>query len=892
MPINSSRPQLSSVPLLLLSASFAAGIAVSSVFQAEIFVLLAACLLAAIASFAVKGSRSATVLISIAFIFGGAIAYKAQLASINPDRTRSIYDSGEIVSGEPVELTGTIIAGPEASVGGSFFQIEAEAISCHGASRPASGIIRLFAAADTPEMRADYALLQLGPGSRVRISAALERDDGFRDPGVMSRKTILDQRGIDAAGTIKSPLLVEVLGSRGSSIPRLDLGVREGMSKKFRELFSPQVAGVMIASLLGNKSFVDKETADVFREGGTFHILVISGLHITFIGGLAAMFIGLFTRRKWVQFAAVCGFLWIYTFAVGAEVPVVRASLMFTILWFAYVIHRTGSLANVLGACGLILLAWRPADLFTASFQLTFVSVSAIVLAGFPLIRAFRTIGEWTPGTAAPFPANVPKWLRRACETLYWNPKRWQIDAARNVWSANLLKSPFFALGRTRQRCAAYLVEGILVSLIVQMAMLPLVVHYFHRVTPVSVLANLWAGVFIALESFAAVGGMLASFVSTPLALPFIQLAELFHWLLVSVPAIAADIGWLSFRVPVYAGYEGVLYLVYFVCIGMFCIAAFLWDPFSLTRRARHGRLLFTPGVVVILVASILTFHPLSEPAPDGRLRVEFLDVGQGDSILITFPNGETMLVDGGGRTSYRGEDDEPFEPDRPSIGETVVSEFLWEKGYSQIDHLVGTHADADHIQGLADIATNFQIGNAWFGRPQRDDPDQIRLEAVLRQHSVPVGQLTHGRRFEIGGVVIEVLYPPAEGVDLRNENDRSVVLRLTYGARSFLLTGDIERLAETEILRSEDGLTSDVVKVPHHGSRTSSTSAFVGAAHPRFAVIPVGRRSPFGHPHSEVVERWRAGGASVLTTGENGTISFSTDGRDLVVSSFVRNNE
>jgi competence protein ComEC len=880
--------------MLLLAAMFAAGIGVSSFIPATFPTLISGCIVLAASAFLFANTRYATVLISASFFLGGTVVHHLHLASVTPDRIRSIYDSGRVASGESVEITGTVTGDRETAVEGFFIRVRVDSISSANTEENASGTIRLFAIVNTPQMAADYERLGLRSGTRVRIACDLNRDDGFRNPGVLSKKTVLDQQDIDATGTIKSPLLVENLGSGGSEFATFVFGLRERATGKFRELFSPQVAGVMIASLLGNKHFLDKDTADVFREGGTFHILVISGLHITFIGGLAAMLVGLLTRRKGVQFVIACSFLWLYTIAVGAEVPVVRASLMFTVLWFSHVIHRTGSLANALGVCGLLLLAWRPNDLFTPSFQLTFVSVAAIVLAGFPLITKLRSIGEWTPTSNDPFPANVPRSLSRCCETLYWNPKRWEIDSARNVWSANLFKSPFLKLDRTAQRLIAYLFEGVVISLIVQIAMLPLVVHYFHRVTPVSVPMNLWTGVFIALESFTSLIAVAFSLISGSLALPFVRVTESVHWLLVSVPSQFSDVRWLSFRVPVYAGWEFWLYAVYFLFAAVIAVEAFLWDPFSLmTPRKKGGirsKVLLLSASGVFLIGGIIVLHPFSEPRLDGRLHVEFLDVGQGDSTLITFPNGETMLVDGGGRTSYQDDDEEPFEPDLPSIGETVVSEFLWEKGYSEIDHIVGTHADADHIQGLTDVARNFAIGHAWFGRPQEDDRDQLRLEDVLNRRRVPIGRLTRGDRFEIGGALMEIFNPPAADAGLRKENDRSVVIRLTYGDRSFLLTGDIEQIAESEVTALN--LPTDVVKVPHHGSRTSSTAAFVASSRPQFAIIPVGLRSPFGHPHREVVERWQLSGATVLTTGSRGKISFSTDGSDLVFSSFVRNSE
>jgi competence protein ComEC len=135
------------------------------------------------------------------------------------------------------------------------------------------------------------------------------------------------------------------------------------------------------------------------------------------------------------------------------------------------------------------------------------------------------------------------------------------------------------------------------------------------------------------------------------------------------------------------------------------------------------------------------------------------------------------------------------------------------------------------------------------------------------------------------------VLWPPGVAREASANND-SLVLRIVYGSRAFLLTGDIERAAEFDLLREGSILQADVVKVPHHGSRTSSTVGFIDVTDAQYVVIPVGRRSPFGHPHSDVVDRWRLSGADVLTTGTSGMISVSTDGRDLRVDRHLRSAE
>ena len=277
-------------------------------------------------------------------------------------------------------------------------------------------------------------------------------------------------------------------------------------------------------------------------------------------------------------------------------------------------------------------------------------------------------------------------------------------------------------------------------------------------------------------------------------------------------------------------------------------------------------------------------------------MHIDFLDVGQGDSALITFPNGETLLVDGGGKRDFnkiyvQNEfEDEPelFEPDTQNIGETVVSQFLWEKGYSQIDYILATHADADHIQGLSDVAKNFKVRGAMFGRTPLKNAEFSALFEILQKRDTPLVKISRGDVINFDAARIEVLYPEKDDApEAISDNNHSVVLRLIYGERAFLLTGDIEKKAENDLLNAPEYVRSDVVKVAHHGSRTSSTPAFVEATRAKLVIIPVGRESPFGHPHQEVLERWTNSGAKIVTTGMRGTVSISTDGKDLQLKTF-----
>ena len=351
---------------------------------------------------------------------------------------------------------------------------------------------------------------------------------------------------------------------------------------------------------------------------------------------------------------------------------------------------------------------------------------------------------------------------------------------------------------------------------------------------------------------------------------PLFKLANAIDWLMVHSVDPFSSFGLASVRLPEYSGPAALLYALYYVPLLVLVIALLHWHPLA-SRAERRCKL--HPGVFPLVTAqllllAVLILHPFSSGPPDGRLRLDFLDVGQGDAALVTMPDGTTLLVDGGGRPSFAATTETARR-----IGETVVSEYLWWRGLSEIDYVVATHADADHIDGLNDVLKNFTVRGAFVGRTPPNDSEFAKFSKMEI--------LQAGDVMRFGEVEVRVLWPPAEGDG--SDNNNSVVLQIKLGERSILLTGDIEKATERSLIASTQ-LKADVVKVPHHGSKTSSTDDFVLATKPTYAIISVGRNSMFGHPHKEVVERWQSNGASVLTTGHSGTITISTNGNDLVL--------
>lgn len=876
--------------MLLIAVCFTAGIGCERLMHMNGITALSVIAVTSAAALILRGkTATATVLVGAAFVMCGWLASSLEAERNNAhSRLRVIYDSGRISSSAPAEVEGIVNSTTETGPNGSSLILRAISIRTNEDEMPATGNIRLFFAAN------DERAGELRYGERVRVGLKLERENEYQNPGVLSKIDLLDRQDVDATATVKSGGTLQILSEGTFSMTGWIYVVRKNVIERFREQFSPQTAGVMIASLLGDKEYLDKQTADLYREGGTFHILVISGLHITFIGGLLLILARALTRRRWMQFAMTAAPLWAYTIAVGCELPVMRAAVMFTAELAGYAYYRLTMLANMYGLSILILLIWRPQDMFDPSFHLTAVSVGSIVLCVFPLLVKLRQIGEWTPDAAHPFPPNVPKLIKRLCETLFWNDARWIIEKKQNVWTATIAKEPFAPqlINGAVQRWLRYAVEGIIVSVIVQLWMLPLTVIYFHRISFSGIVNNLWTGFFIAIESFAAVAGVLVNMLSGYLAKPLFALAEIADQCTLFLPRWFSAAGLNGIRLPAYSGNAAIVYMAYTVPLIGFAVLIHRWDPFAtVADHASVKRKCAAITAAAAIGVAVVIGHPFSHAAADGKLHVDLIDVGQGDSALVTFPDGRTMLIDGGGRPDIRRErnaDDEEFQPDISRIGERVVSSVLWAKGYSHIDTIIATHGDADHIQGLSDVASNFDIGSAVLARLPSSDPDIAEFTAVLDRRHIPLEVVGAGDTFDIGGARVEVLYPTGDEPGGVSDNDHSAVIRITFGSRTFLFTGDIEKTAEASILSSSSDLRADVIKVAHHGSRTSSTQALVDAVKPRFAAISVSRHSPFGHPHREVVERWLASGADVLITGYAGMISFETDGENLQCTTFA----
>ena len=869
-------------PLFQLAVAFSAGICVAGYLPARMAVLLIACstctVISTIAVLKIRVALAGAALLP-AFFFAG-----QALASFEKQTGTSFVK--EHLVGRPSTLTGVLDGPPEIARDRLYISLRVERCLLENTETVVSGRVWLLAPMRNSTSEEQFNGLQLRYGTRVRVTTSLDYAGNYRNPGVSTLSEYLERREYDATGIVRSPASIVRLDDTRVFKPLAWLYEwRQRLQLTIDSKFAPETAGVLDAALLGNRYNLSPAAAERFREGGTFHVLVISGLHITFLGGIMFVAARRLTSQRLLQFLLPAIVVWSYSFAVGAEASVVRAALMFSFASLATIVFRQPNSLNALGAAALVLLVRSPNEIFDPSFQLTFLSVLAIVAIAWPLLLNFSAIGTWHPTRSTPFPPSCSRVLRSVCETLFWRERTWKHELERSSHHYLLFKARSAAwLERWYlQHCVRYVFGAIVVSASVQVVLLPLMIVYFHRLTLASMLLSIVVSILLAVLVAVALLALLVSQVSLTISAPFLKLADTINWLMVHSVDPFSDLGLAAIRLPEYSGPAGIVYAFYYLPLLILIITLAHWRPLAARpeRQCKLLRLAFPVSVAQLLLLAVLILHPFSAGFADGKLRVDFLDVGQGDSALVTTPGGTTILVDGGGRPSFFGN----AEATR-RIGETVVSEHLWWRGLSEIDYVVATHADADHIDGLNDVLRNFRVRGVLVARRPIDKGEFKKFSETLLETRTPTETIQAGESIRIESVEINVLWPPPE-TDV-TDNNNSVVLRIQLGQRSLLLTGDIERAAERSLVASEQPLHVDVVKVPHHGSKTSSTEPFVLATKPAYAIVPVGRNSMFGHPHKEVVERWQANGATVLTTGHSGTITIATDGKDLSLKTFI----
>ena len=724
----------------------------------------------------------------------------------------------------PVTLEGVIVAPVRQTPDGLILLVDPKPFIANGKSQTVQGKIRLTWR--EPDVAVVY-------GNVVSFTARVREPFGTLNPGGFHYGNYLKQKGIQAVATVSGSEAVQVHISENHSLRDYLYGVIDGWRQAIHQAASAGLSnpalGLFLGMIIGEQSYIQQDIRDAFMASGTVHILSISGSHLGLLALVVFAVVKWSVRRlpsSWLervslyvtatQFSVVVTLpiVSFYMLLAGAEMATVRSWIMIVVCCLGIWLGRERNLVTALAVAALLMVVPYPEAIHDISFQLSYLSVAAIglvLLARKP--EDSDLVGSQMAGSS---------------ETMSWRARF--LENSKLAW---------------------------LMTLAVSITTLPLVAYYFHQIPWLGLFTNMVivpvvGMLVIPVGLIAAVGVLWSGAETLPLGSVNQWVFDLFAYLIVGLSKVPGA-EW-------HVASPNMASIVLFWC---------LLAGLVLFRHRSFVRWICFTVLVVILVWWGWSPRTSWEP---GLLRVSFLDVGQGDATFLELPDGQTVLIDGG--PAYR----------RLDMGRAVIGPYLWNRGIHRIDHIVATHPQWDHVGGLPWVLQTFDVGEYWSNGVARSKVFYRKLQtsvkrAKLEEHVIGAGEDI----IAAGPCSLSVLSPLAMENPLRlvtmqdisgtELNNRSLVIRLDCGPHSVLFTADAEQQALEQLQHLPRGRIANIVKVPHHGAKSSLHHGWINQIEAQAMVVSVGSRNRYGHPASEVVTAYAEQGIPMYRTDREGAI-------------------
>jgi len=775
-------------------------------------------------------------------------------------------DAGSLHYENPGEANGLPEEGPSQRIDLRISSIEFVSDN-EDVQMPSSGIVRM-----TIRWPPDAASpAAFGCGQKIRADARLMLPDVYRDPGAWNYRDYLLEQGITSTASVKADrsITIDSAGEKtfkcrittwqhtaSAHILALPLAMRTFPSTL---RLSDEDAIMLAAMVTGDRTYLGHSLREGFERTGSFHMLVVSGLHLGIVAGCIVWA----TRRlRLPQLPATLVTIaasFAYALFTGFATPVQRSLWMVSLYLIGRLFYRERNALNTIGFASLCLLAASPRSLFESSLQMTVLAVVSIGGVAVPLLE--KTIHPYL--TAA-------RDLRLVALDVKLLPSQAQFRVVLRMFAFALSRSTHKLVGWRifpwTVRCIIRCFEALVVTCIVELAMALPMATYFHRITVFALPVNLIILPLLVVLVPSALVTLLLTLLSPSIAAIAATFTAVLLHLGVGIIHVFAALRTGDFRIP---GPLPTQTAAFCLLMGAALVLARFGNRIGFSW-ARRG------ACLAMVAAAIEVVLPRPIDHPRDALLIEAIDVGQGDSLLLITPDGKTLLVDGGGFGGAPRQATQNFD-----VGEEVVSPALWARGIRHLDVVALSHAHSDHMGGLPAVLRNFKPDQLWVGNNPPSEP-YLSLLRDARELGIQIREMRASDRATLGTVDVHVLAPfPGYKPGLEPANNDSLVMRVLFGDTSALLEGDAEAPIEREML-TEPQLQSSLLKVGHHGSSSSTQPEFLARVSPRFAIISCGLHNHYGHPRSEVLQALQASHARTFSTDINGAICLSLDGKDI----------
>lgn len=706
--------------------------------------------------------------------------------------------------GENLEIVGTIISNPIDKQNKNQYTLKVEEINGNKEYKNTNLQLNVKKEKET-----------LNYGDKIIVKGNFEEANTARNEGGFDYKQYLKSKNIYGIVAVDKKDIETINKNNVGVIDLLANKVRNSMKRKIEQNLPNETNELLSGMLIGEKSNLQKEIQEDFRDSSLSHVLAISGMHVSYVMiGITFVINKLKFSKKMSKIVTILILLF-FIILTGKTASVTRACFMSSYIILASLLHKKAHVLGSISISLLIILIINPYFILDIGLQLSYGGTIGIVLI-YPILKKYKKKKEDKTG--------------RIKKVLY--------------------------------KIKDKIIDTILITISANLVIFPIVLFHYNIMSFTFIISNLLISPIIGIIIILGFLSVFSSYIVSPIS-------KVMFFFLQILLSVLAQIAHFCAGLPLSKVYFPTPKIYVIIIYYLFLIYIILVKNKIITGKKIGKKVFIIFTIIVIILNLILNFIPKT-------FTISFIDVGQGDSMLISTPKGKNIIVDGGGSR-----DETTF-----NIGKQTLIPYLLNKGITKLDYIIISHFDSDHVGGILSVLEELKAEKVIICE-QEENENYKRFKEIVKNKKIKVYVVKKGDNLKIEeNIWLNILWPKDERIKENAINNNSIVAKLNYKSFSILFTGDIEKIAENEILKeykNSNILNANILKVAHHGSKSSSIKEFLEKVKPQIALIGVGEKNTFGHPNAGVLNRLENLNTKIYRTDEKGEITIKIDDKGKV---------